>query len=173
VPAWIIAAGSTTSDSNPFQSVTDFFQSPAWHFLVYMFYFLIVALWIAGAYWIFKDARRRIEDRVIIIVCVLAGVVFGPIGWLIYAICRPSEYLYERRERELDQEMMERRLKEDERCSFCKTPVRDDYLVCPSCGKRLRTTCPSCRRPVDPQWRVCPYCETDVRGTPTALYDRV
>jgi hypothetical protein len=173
VPHWIIAVAAKTTDTNPFQSVTDFFQSPTWDFLVYMFYFLIVALWIAGAYWIFKDARRRIEDRIIIIVCVLAGVVFGPIGWLIYAISRPSEYLVDRRERELDLQMMEQRLTEEERCSFCKTPVHDDFLVCPSCGRRLRTTCPSCRRPIDPQWRVCPYGEADVRSAPAAVYDRV
>jgi predicted amidophosphoribosyltransferase len=50
--------------------------------------------------------------------------------------------------------------------------VREDYLVCPTCGRRLRTSCPSCRKPIDPQWRVCPYCEVDVHAMPP-VFDRV
>ena len=66
---------------------------------------------------------------------------------------------------------MEQRIGDEERCSFCKTPVRDDYLVCPTCGRRLRS-CPSCRKPIDPQWRVCPFCEADVHAMPP-VFDRV
>ena len=38
--------------------------------------------------------------------------------------------------------MMEARIGGDERCSFCKTPVREDYLVCPTCGRRLQEQLP-------------------------------
>ena len=114
--------------------------------------------------WVFKDARRRIEDRVILVVAVLTGLVFGPMGAIVYAIVRPPEYLDDVRERELEMRMMEQRLASEERCPFCRTPTRDDYLVCPTCGRRLRTVCQSCHRPVDPQWRVCPYCEAEVRS---------
>jgi RNA polymerase subunit RPABC4/transcription elongation factor Spt4 len=169
----IFAAKNTTSSSNPFQSVLDFFDSPAWQFVILMSYFVLVVVWIAGAYWIFKDARRRIDDKVVIGVCVLAGVVFGPVGWLVYAIARPPEYLADLRERELDMQVLERQLGNESHCSFCKTPVRDDYLVCPTCGRRLRTSCPRCSRPIEPHWRVCPYCESDVQHTPAAVYDRV
>jgi hypothetical protein len=168
---WIIAATSSTdTSSNPFQFITDFFKSSTWHFVTLMFYFLVAVLWIACAYWVFKDARRRVDDKIILTVCVLAGVVFGPLGLIVYAIVRPPELLADRDERELEMEMIAQRLNE-ERCSFCKTPVRDDYLVCPTCGRRLRTTCASCGKPLEPNWRVCPYCEADVRAAPVA-YDR-
>ncbi len=167
---WTIAAASST-ETNPLQSVGDFFDSPLWHFTLYMLGFFAVAIWLACAYWVYKDARRRVEDRVVLAVCVLAAVVFGPFGLIIYAIVRPPEYIEDRRERELEVRMMEQRLGEESRCSFCKTPVRDDYLVCPTCGRRLRATCPSCRKPVEPQWRVCPYCEADVHMPPLAAYD--
>jgi RNA polymerase subunit RPABC4/transcription elongation factor Spt4 len=170
VPHWTLAAAS--SDSNPFQSVTDFFKSPTWRFIEYMAVFFLVALWIACAYWVFKDARRRIDDKVVLAVAVLTGIVFGPLGLIIYTIVRPPELLVDRRERELELQMMEQRLAEDARCSFCKTPVKDDYLVCPTCGRRLRTTCPSCRRPIEPQWRVCPFCESDVHAVPAAAFDQ-
>jgi len=176
VAHWIIAAASTTTSdsSNPFQSVTDFFSSPTFHFISLMFYFFLAVLWIACAYWVFKDARRRVDDKVVLIVCVLTGIVFGPIGLIVYTIVRPPELLAERRERDLEMQMMEQRLTDEARCSFCKTPVKDDYLVCPTCGRRLRTTCTSCGKPVEPSWRVCPYCEADVHGlaAPT-IYDRV
>ena len=166
---WIIAAAS--NETNPFQSVSDFFTSPLWHFILYMLIFFCVAIWLACAYWVFKDARRRVEDKVVLVVCVLTGLVFGPLGLIIYAIVRPPELIDDRQERELEVRMMELRLGDESRCSFCKTPVRDDYLVCPTCGRRLRTTCPSCRKPIDPKWRVCPYCEADVHMAPVAAYD--
>ncbi len=60
---WIIAAAS--NETNPFQSVSDFFTSPLWHFILYMLIFFCVAIWLACAYWVFKDARRqgRGQDR--------------------------------------------------------------------------------------------------------------
>ncbi len=174
MPHWIIAAATnTTTSTDPFNSVTNFFHSSAWHFITYMFVFFLVVLWIACAYWVFKDARRRVEDPIVLVVCVLTGVVFGPVGLIIYSIVRPAELIVDRRERELEMQMLEARLGEDQRCSFCKTPVRDDYLVCPTCGRRLRTTCPSCGKPVEPNWRVCPYCEADVQAPMTPSYDRL
>lgn len=174
MPHWtIVAAGTTsTSNSNPFQSVLDFFESPLWNFLVLLSYFLLAVLWIACAYWVFKDARRRIDDNIVLAVAVLTGIIFGPIGLIVYTIVRPPETLAERQEHQLEVEMMQQRIGEEQRCSFCKTSVRDDYLVCPTCGRRLRTACPECRKPLDPQWRVCPYCEADVHGA-AAAYDRI
>ena len=177
MPHWIIAAAAkttTTTDtsSNPFQSVLDFFKSPTWHFITLMVYFFVAVLWIACAYWVFKDARRRIDDKIVLAVAVLTGIVFGPVGLIVYAIVRPPVTLAERQEHDLEVAMMETRIGDEERCSFCKTPVREDYLVCPTCGRRLRTSCPSCRKPIDPQWRVCPYCEADVHAMPP-VFDRV
>ena len=169
---WIIAATSS-SDSNPFQPVTDFFKSPTWHFLTLMLYFLIVVLWIACAYWVFKDARRRIDDKVIVTVAVLTGLVFGPFGLFIYAIVRPPEYLEDVRERELEMRSLEQRLAEDTRCPFCKTRVKDEFLVCPNCMRRLREVCGNCRRPVEPAWKVCPYCEKQLGRSQSSAFDLV
>jgi hypothetical protein len=158
-----------TTDDNPFQSITTFFQSSTWDFIVLLLYFLAVVVWLACAFWVFKDARRRIDDKIVLAVAVLTGLVFGPVGAIVYAIVRPPEYLEDVRERELEIRMMEQRLASEERCPFCRTPTRDDYLVCPTCGRRLRTTCGSCRKPIEPHWRVCPYCEADVHGSPPAF----
>ena len=153
--------------------MTDFFKSPTLHFITSMLVFFLIALWIACAYWVYKDARRRVDDKIVLAVCVLTGIVFGLLGLIVYTIVRPPELLSDRRERELEVQMMEQRIGESSRCSFCKTPVRDDYLVCPTCGHRLRSTCTSCGKPLEPSWRVCPYCEADVRGPVAPVFDRV
>jgi RNA polymerase subunit RPABC4/transcription elongation factor Spt4 len=172
VPHWTFAAAAA-EETDPFQTVSDFFSSPTFQFLIYMGIFFLVVLWLACAYWVFKDARRRIDDKVVLAVAAATGLVFGPLGLVIYAIVRPAELLEERRERELEMRMMEQRLMDEQVCSFCKTPVKDDFLVCPTCSRRLRTTCSSCRRPIEPQWRVCPFCETEVRGAPGGVFDEV
>jgi len=153
----IVAA--TSSENDPFKGVQDFFKSSTWQFIQYMFVFFLIVLWLSCAYWIFKDARRRIDDKVIVTVAVLTGLVFGPFGLFVYAIVRPPEYLEDVRERELEMRSLEQRLSEESRCPFCKTKVKDEYLVCPTCMRRLREVCSNCRKPVDPAWRICPYCE--------------
>lgn len=166
---WTIMAAATDTSSDPFGSIKDFFKSSTWHFIVLLFWLFLVVLWLSCAYWIFKDAKRRIDDKIIIVVAVLTGVVFGPVGLLIYSILRPPEYLEDVRERELEIRMMEQRLTEEPRCPYCKTRVRDDFLVCPNCMHRLRSVCPNCRRPVEPSWKLCPYCEEQLAVAPAGF----
>lgn len=148
--------------SNPFDSFTQFFSSGTFRFILYMGYFLVAAFWLACAYWVFKDARRRIDDKIVIAVAVLTGLVFGPMGALIYAIVRPPEYLVDIQERDLELEALERRLSDAQVCPYCHAEVKEDFLVCPNCTARIRGVCRTCRRPLEPGWRVCPYCETQI-----------
>lgn len=172
MPQLILAATvKASSAANPLQPVTNFLASPLFKFITYLAIFALVAVWLAGAFWIFKDARRRIDDPIVVAVCVAAGLIFGPIAWIVYAIARPAESIGDRRVRELDTQILEERLHGESRCSYCKTPVQDDYLVCPSCGRRLRTQCQSCHRPLEASWRVCPYCEADTHPA-ASVYDR-
>ena len=128
-------------------------------------------LWIACAYWVFKDARRRIDDKIVLAVAVLTGIVFGPIGLIVYAIVRPPETLADRREHELEDAMMEQRIGEEERCSFCKTPVRRTTW----CAPHAAGACAASVRPAaSPSTRSggCAVCEADVRAMPP-VFDRV
>jgi RNA polymerase subunit RPABC4/transcription elongation factor Spt4 len=167
VSLWTLVA---LQDGNPFDAFSDFFTSGTWRLIVLLGWFLLGLLWLACAFWVFKDARRRIEDRVILVVAVLTGLVFGPMGAIVYAIVRPPEYLSDVRERELEMEVMERRLAEMQVCPHCHADVREDYLVCPNCTARLRGVCRTCRRPIEPGWRICPYCETQIGPAPDQTY---
>src|SRR4051794_5525399 len=159
---------STSTDTGPFSGVGDFFGSNTFQVVVQLAVLFAVALWLALVAWTFKDARRRIEDPWIVLVCVAAAAIFGPVGVLIYLILRPPEYLEDVRERELEIRAMERRLGADRVCPLCRNPAEAAFLSCPHCGTKLKDSCRRCKAPLDPSWRLCPYCETEVVALPPA-----
>jgi hypothetical protein len=131
---------------------------------------LVAILWLATAYWVFKDARRRIGDPWLIALATLIGLFPPFLGPIIYLFFRPPEYLSDVRERELEIRAMEERLSElDRRCPVCRARVDSSYLVCPVCTTRLKQACPSCGQPLESLWQVCPYCATEIPSTLPAL----
>lgn len=124
---------------------------------------LAAVFYVAIVLWTFKDARKRIDDP--ILVATATAVSMLPIvGVFVYMLLRPSEYIADVRERELEIRMMERELGRQERCPYCKSHIEGDYLSCPVCTTKLRQGCAGCERPLDPRWAMCPYCETEVEG---------
>ena len=53
-----------------------------------------------------------------------------------------------------------------QRRSCCKTPVRDDFLVCPNCARRLRDRVQLLPATGRAAWQLCPYCENELTGAP-------
>lgn len=122
-----------------------------------------VVFWLATVYWVYKDARRRIEDPWLVAMATVLGAIPPFLGPLIYMLFRPPEYLDEVRERELEMLAMEERLAEHGlRCPVCRGPVEASFLVCPVCTTRLKQACTECAAPLEPIWQVCPYCATPV-----------
>jgi len=126
----------------------------------------LVVVYLALIYWTYMDAKRRVEDPVLIS-CATAASVFPFIGTVIYTILRPPEFLEDREERELELRAAELRLRQliEQSCPHCEYPIERNYLRCPNCERRLRNPCRKCRKPLDPRWGTCPYCETEVRRT--------
>jgi Double zinc ribbon len=114
-------------------------------------------------YWTYADARRRIEDPMLI-GCATAASLFPFVGTLVYVILRPPEYLEDVQERELEMQAAEVRLRQLDHglCPHCDYPVERDFIRCPSCLRKLKERCTSCAKPLDKAWTICPYCETDV-----------
>jgi RNA polymerase subunit RPABC4/transcription elongation factor Spt4 len=153
---------------NFLDTIDNVLNSPLLRLAWYLLWFSVVVLWLALVFWTLKDARKRIEDGLIIAVAFLTSLVFPFIGTLVYGILRPSEYLADVRERELEMRAMEQELLTLRTCPNCREPVREDYVVCPKCRKPLRSSCTSCGRPLEHSWKICPYCATEVdslRGT--------
>ena len=133
---------------------------------------LVVVLWLATAYWVFKDARRRIGDAWLVALATLVGLFPPFLGPIIYLFFRPPEYLSDVRERELEIRAMEERLADlDRRCPVCRARVESTYLVCPVCTTRLKQACPGCGQPLESLWQVCPYCATDIPSALPSLDD--
>ncbi len=126
--------------------------------------FVLVVLWLALAYWTFADARRRIGDPVLVTTAAVVGLIpfLGP---LVYTILRPPEFLEDVREREIETQASELRMRHlvAQSCPRCEHPIERSWLRCPECQHRLKDPCVSCSRPVDPRWSICPYCETQLR----------
>ena len=121
----------------------------------------LVAVWLALAAWTYLDAKRRVEDPVLVSCATVAG--FIPfIGPLVYSILRPPDLLEDARERDLETRAAELRVRQltELSCPNCTYPVEKSFLRCPNCQRRLKDPCQSCGKPVDPRWAVCPYCET-------------
>ena len=108
-PLTTTAAGS---DSDPFESISDFFNSGAWTAISLLIQIFIVALWLALIYWTYRDARLRIREPGWVAAAVAVSVVIPYLGTIIYLVVRPPEYLDEARERELEMLALERRLGE-------------------------------------------------------------
>jgi RNA polymerase subunit RPABC4/transcription elongation factor Spt4 len=160
------------------EEADNFFDSGLWWFLTRMAWAVLVALWLALIYWVYKDARRRIADPLMVWAAV-AAAVFPFVGPLIYAILRPPEYLDDVMERDLEIKAREMEIRQREKamggavnvCPACHEKVRDDYLNCPRCKRELKTACSTCKRPIEPDWRICPFCSTETGATMSAQGD--
>jgi hypothetical protein len=123
----------------------------------------LVVFWFALVYWTYADARRRVEDPMLV-ACAAAASLFPFVGTIVYLILRPPEYLEDVRERALEIAASEARLAtiEQQACPYCSYEIEKSFLRCPSCLRRLKEPCTTCGKPLDPRWKICPYCEAEV-----------
>ena len=140
-------------------------ESSGLNLVVDLLILFVVVLYLSLIYWTYADARRRIEDPMLV-GCATAASLFPFVGTIIYMILRPPEYLEDVRERELEMQAAEARLHELDHslCPHCDYRIERDFVRCPSCLRKLKERCVNCSRPLDQTWTICPYCETDVPG---------
>jgi Double zinc ribbon len=150
-------------------TISDFFNSGTWLVIRNLLVFFAVLFWASLGYWVYKDARRRIADPLLVSVATLVGLVPPYLGPFVYMLFRPPEYLDDVRERELEIRAIEERLVAELRCPVCRSEVEASFLVCPVCTTRLKQACPTCKAPLEPIWQICPHCATPIAQTVTSL----
>jgi Double zinc ribbon len=140
-------------------------ESSGLNLAVDLFIVCLVVLYLSLAYWTYADARRRVVDPMLIGCATVASLLFPFVGALVYVIVRPPEYLDDVRERELEMEAAELRVRELDGllCPHCDHRIEPDFVRCPSCLRKLKERCTNCTRPLDRAWTICPYCEADVQ----------
>jgi hypothetical protein len=123
----------------------------------------LVVVWLALVWWTYADARRRIDDPMLVGTATAASL-FPFVGTIVYLIVRPPEYLEDVRERQLEIAAAEARLSQIEAltCPYCEGDIERSFLRCPTCMRKLKEPCTTCGRPLDPRWTICPYCEAEV-----------
>lgn len=162
---------ATTGDGL-FGGVRGFFESGVWLLIRNLTLFFVGVFYIATVFWVYKDARRRIEDPWMVVMATILGAIPPFLGPIIYLFFRPPEYLEDVRERELEIKAMEERLaRRDLHCPVCRAEVDASFLVCPVCTTKLKQACTNCKSPLEALWQVCPFCETPVDSPTVAELD--
>ena len=130
----------------------------------------IVFLWLASAYWAYRDLENRsvnpLAPYLAAIVIILFTPVFFLLGLLLYRIVRPPETIAEANERALAEEAMLAEVEGHGRCAVCQRRVEPEWLICPTCRNQLRGTCPSCGGRTDLDWNSCAWCGHDLVPQP-------
>jgi hypothetical protein len=126
--------------------------------------FCAVLFWAGCAYWTYRDAKRRIDDPLLVWTASALGLI--PVaGPLVYLLFRPPETLEDARSRRIELRAIESRLEQREpHCPVCRTLVEPDFLICPVCTTHLKEPCRACTKPLEPVWQACPYCQTPVKA---------
>ncbi len=124
-----------------------------------------VVLWLAAAYWAFRDMQLRTENPVAPYLAAAFIIVFTPVLFPLavfaYRIVRPQERIGEIYERNLAEEAMLAEVEAIRHCPTCDRRVHDDWIICPTCRTRLNRVCPNCSKLVGLDWSLCAWCGRD------------
>src|SRR6202161_761867 len=107
-------------------------ESSGLNLVVDLLILFVVVLYLALIYWTYADARRRIVDPMLV-GCATAASLFPFVGTLVYNILRPTAYIEDGRERELETQAAEARLHQLDYalCPHCDYPIERDFIRCP------------------------------------------
>jgi hypothetical protein len=131
---------------------------------------LAIVFWLALGYWVHKDARRRIDDPLLVLLATLLGLAPPYLGPVAYLLFRPSETIEDVRSRRVELQALEQQLaRAQPSCPVCRIAVEADYLACPVCTTMLRQPCATCNAPLEPLWQMCPYCATPIEPSQVDL----
>ncbi len=146
-------------------SIAAFFESPLVQLGLQAIGVYIVIIWLASAYWAFRDMQARTSNPVAPYLAAALVVGFTPVffifGILVYRIIRPQERRGEAYERGLAEEALIAEIEQIEHCATCGRKVHEEWIICPTCRTRLKRVCPHCSKLVGLEWSLCAWCGRD------------
>lgn len=148
-----------------FDSIGSLFDNPFVQLAIQGIGVYFVVLWLAAAFWAFRDLQLRTANPVLpylaAALVILFTPVFFPLAVIVYRIVRPAERIGEVSERELAEEALLAEVEAVRSCPTCHRRVHEEWLLCPSCRTRLNRVCPGCGRLVGLDWSLCAWCGRD------------
>jgi RNA polymerase subunit RPABC4/transcription elongation factor Spt4 len=153
-------------------ALAGFFGSPVVQFVLLSIAVYLVVLWLASAYWVFRDMQQRTENAILPYLAASLVIVFLPVFPLaifVYKIIRPHEKIGEVYERNLAEEALLAEVEAIKSCPTCARRVNDEWIICPTCRTRLNRVCPNCSRLVGLDWSLCAWCGKDFERPAAAI----
>jgi RNA polymerase subunit RPABC4/transcription elongation factor Spt4 len=142
-----------------------FFSSAIVQLVLYATVLYLFVVWLAAAYWAFRDMHDRTENPVLPYVASALILVATPflffLGVVVYKVVRPAERLGDVYERNLAEEALLAEVETIKTCRNCDRRVNDEWIICPWCRTRLNRVCPNCERLVGLDWTLCAWCGND------------
>jgi hypothetical protein len=154
------------------KALAGFFGSPVVQFVGYSIVVYLVVLWLASAYWVFRDMQQRTENAILPYLAASLVIVFllvFPLAIFVYKIIRPHEKIGEVYERNLAEEALLAEVESIRNCPTCARRVNDEWIICPTCRTRLNRVCPNCSRLVGLDWSLCAWCGKDFERPAAAI----
>jgi RNA polymerase subunit RPABC4/transcription elongation factor Spt4 len=158
-----------------FDAIGDFFDNPIIQFGLRALAIYIVVLWLAAAYWAFRDLQHRTTNPILPYLAAALIVLFTPVFFLlaviVYRIVRPAERIGEVSERQLAEEALLAEVEAIRSCPTCRRRVHEDWIICPTCRTRLNRVCPNCGKLVGLDWSLCAWCGKDFERREAAMIE--
>ncbi len=158
-------------------TIGGFFASPVIQFAIQALLVYIAILWLAAAYWAFRDMQLRSENPILPYLAAALIVLFTPVlfvfGVIVYRIVRPQEKIGEVYERNLAEEALLGEVEQIKTCPGCRRRISDEWIICPSCRTRLNRVCANCGRLVGLDWSLCAWCGKDFERGDIAAYEPI
>jgi RNA polymerase subunit RPABC4/transcription elongation factor Spt4 len=158
-------------------TIGGFFNNPIVHVAIQAFVLYVVILWLAAAYWAFRDMQQRSENPVLPYLAAALIVLFTPLlfvfGIIVYRIVRPHEKIGEVYERNLAEEALLAEVEAIKTCPQCRRRVNDEWIICPTCRTQLSRVCANCGRLVGLDWALCAWCGRDFERPELAAYEPI
>ncbi|HEX8939531.1 MAG TPA: zinc ribbon domain-containing protein [Candidatus Limnocylindrales bacterium] len=154
-------------------AIGSFFDNEAVQLGLRAIFVYVVILWLAAAYWAFRDMQARTENPILPYLGAALIILFTPLLFpfavVVYRIVRPQERLGEVYERNLAEEALLAEVEAIHTCPGCARRTHDDWIICPTCRTRLNRVCPNCGRLVGLDWSLCAFCGKDFERPEPAL----
>jgi RNA polymerase subunit RPABC4/transcription elongation factor Spt4 len=155
-------------------AVGGFFNNPVVHLALQATVVYVIILWLAAAYWAFRDMQLRAENPILPYFAASLIIVFTPIFFPLavfaYRIVRPQEKIADVYERNLAEEALIAEVDAIKNCPTCGRRTHDEWIICPTCRTRLNRVCPNCSRLVGLDWSLCAWCGKDFERREVAAF---
>src|SRR6476469_6880217 len=159
------------------KAVGGFFGSAPVQFALQAISVYLIILWLAGAYWAFRDMQQRTENPILPYVAASFIIIFTPIFFplaiFVYKIIRPHEKIGEVYERNLAEEALLAEVESIKSCPACHRRINEEWIICPTCRTRLNRVCANCGRLVGLDWSLCAWCGKDFERSDIPAYQPI